>query len=150
MIRMITLLAMLYGLWDLFPAVAQAQPAAASLKTIAAYWYVGSRPISGVDCYAYVVPPADSIQFATNSNGAVYAAGVPIDSSQSGADGKMGIRVPLTSNITPTGTRIRLVYTYRGQTIFDTQNLPDTANLALTDTTWTCLQKITKRASTCP
>lgn len=146
--RILVLMAMLYGLWDLHPA--HAQPASPRCKSVYADWYNGARPLSGVKCKAYIVPPIDSTGIATNTfNGSVYSIAIPVDTASSNAAGRVTIRVPLSSDLAPAGSRWRLVYEYLGRPLFDTQNLP-TPNLSLTDTTTTCLQKATGATSVCP
>jgi len=145
-IRIVTILAMLYGLADL----AYAQPAAPRVKTVYAYYANGAQWLSSVNMVATLVPPIDSTQFVHNTfNGSIYSTMIPVDSAQSGSNGRVAVRMPLTSDLSPTGTRVRIVVTWRGQTLFDTQDLA-TPNLALTDTTEVCLQKITGQTGTCP
>ena len=134
------LLMMLFGFWDLLYAAPPNTP----LKTIYTWESNGPRYLSGAWVRATLVPPQDSTGVAYNTvSGTVYSRTTPVDSAMSGTDGKLAIRLPLTSDIAPGGSQWQLVCTYRGVERWS-------AKVTLSDTTTECLIKILGQAASCP
>jgi hypothetical protein len=122
-----------------------AAPPAARLKTIYGNESLGPRYIQGANVVAYLHVPLDStgVPYSTHS-GVIYSTSTPVDSSQTDANGKWAIRLPLTSDISPAGSVWHLTCTYRGQIRWDRDSV------GFVDTTTECLMKVLHRAATCP
>lgn len=133
----------LYGMFDMYPAEATD----ARFKTIYTVESAGPRTLSGVKAEATLRLPdsAGSGTLAYNTvSGEAYSTNTPTDSSRtSGTDGRVAIRLPLTSDIYPPGCSWQIAYEYR--------KMPRrTVLVTLTDTTQQCLAKVLGLVNSCP
>lgn len=131
-------LAMLYGLWDLVPAIT------VQTKPVYQYEYKGGDSLRNVIVVATLVCPPDSagvLPYDTNSK-VTYGYNMVVWDT-SGVNGKWLLRLPLTSNISPAGCRWHLRAVWRNEVRFTDKYI------TTVDTTTQCLKAVLGEG-TCP